>query len=71
MTVRGYKRAYSWICTRVIENLTDRFYQEHLDFRTGRGIFRHGLVSNQDGNCSTKFGIGILPVVQQQFGYHS
>ncbi len=26
-----------------VENMTDRFYREHLDFRTGRGTFRPGV----------------------------
>jgi iron complex outermembrane recepter protein len=26
-----------------VENITDRFYREHLDFRTGRGTFRPGV----------------------------
>ena len=25
-----------------VENLTDKFYQEHLDYRTGLGVFRRG-----------------------------
>lgn len=26
-----------------VENITDKFYREHLDFRTGRGMFRPGV----------------------------
>jgi outer membrane receptor protein involved in Fe transport len=26
-----------------VENITDRFYREHLDFRSGRGTFRPGV----------------------------
>lgn len=43
MDLRGYKRMNSWIWTGGVENLTDRFYQEHLDYRTGRGVFRPGI----------------------------
>ncbi len=41
-------RAFRTIAERIIltggiENLTDRFYQEHLDYRSGRGVFRPGI----------------------------
>jgi outer membrane receptor protein involved in Fe transport len=26
-----------------IENLTDKYYHEHLDLRTGRGVFQPGI----------------------------
>ena len=26
-----------------VENFTDKFYQEHLDYRTGRGVYRPGV----------------------------
>jgi outer membrane receptor protein involved in Fe transport len=26
-----------------VENITDRFYREHLDFRSGRGTYRPGV----------------------------
>ena len=26
-----------------VENLTDKFYREHLDLRTGRGVFQPGI----------------------------
>ncbi len=26
-----------------VENLTDAFYREHLDFRTGRGVYQPGI----------------------------
>jgi outer membrane receptor protein involved in Fe transport len=26
-----------------VENFTDRFYREHLDYRSGRGVFRPGI----------------------------
>ena len=26
-----------------VENFTDKFYREHLDFRSGRGVFRPGV----------------------------
>ncbi len=42
--IRGYWRA----CDNLtlisgVENLTDKFYQEHLDLRTGRGVFQPGI----------------------------
>jgi outer membrane receptor protein involved in Fe transport len=26
-----------------VENLTNKFYREHLDLRTGRGVFQPGI----------------------------
>lgn len=42
--LRGYTRAReNWLLTAGIENITNKFYREHLDFRTGRGVFRPGV----------------------------
>jgi outer membrane receptor protein involved in Fe transport len=31
------------LLTAGVENLGDRFYREHLDLRTGRGVFQPGV----------------------------
>ncbi len=42
--VRGYRRfGGGWLATGGIENVTDRFYREHLDYRSGLGVFRPGI----------------------------
>lgn len=42
--IRAFRNiADRFILTGGIENLTDRFYQEHLDYRSGRGVFRPGI----------------------------
>lgn len=42
--LRGFRRLNSnWLLTGGIENVGDRFYQEHLDYRTGLGVFRPGI----------------------------
>ncbi|MEZ6124853.1 MAG: TonB-dependent receptor [Planctomycetaceae bacterium] len=41
--IRGYRRCQNWLFTAGIENLTDKFYREHLDYRSGRGVFRPGI----------------------------
>ncbi|MFN3190555.1 MAG: TonB-dependent receptor [Aureliella sp.] len=44
MDVRGFRQIGSgWLATGGIENLTDRFYREHLDYRSGFGVFRPGI----------------------------
>ena len=42
--IRGYWQATDRL-TLVggVENLTDKFYREHLDLRTGRGVFQPGI----------------------------
>ncbi len=41
---RGYWRACENLTMFAgVENFTDRFYQEHLDYRSGRGVYRPGL----------------------------
>ena len=42
--VRGYYRPFEGLSLYAgVENLTNRFYREHLDYRTGRGIWQPGL----------------------------
>lgn len=40
-------RAYRWLgavlLTGGVENLTDKFYREHIDYRSGLGVFRPGI----------------------------
>ncbi len=44
LDVRGYKRIQErWLLTGGVENLTDRFYREHLDYRSGFGVYRPGV----------------------------
>jgi len=41
---RGYVRALENLTLFAgVENFTDRFYQEHLDYRSGRGVYRPGV----------------------------
>ena len=41
--LRAYGRRGPWLVTTGIENLTDKFYREHIDYRSGRGVFRPGI----------------------------
>lgn len=41
--IRTYHRVNQWLLTAGVENLTDKFYQEHIDFRPGRGVYRQGV----------------------------
>lgn len=42
--IRGFKRiGKNLLLTGGVENLTDRFYQEHLDYRSGLGVYRPGI----------------------------
>ncbi|MEO1616377.1 MAG: TonB-dependent receptor [Planctomycetota bacterium] len=41
--IRAYRAFSQWLFTFGIENFTDKFYQEHIDYRTGRGVFRPGI----------------------------
>ena len=38
-----YRPAPSWMLTAGVENLTNKFYREHLDYRSGRGVFQPGI----------------------------
>jgi outer membrane receptor protein involved in Fe transport len=41
--IRCYKRHGAWLFTAGVENLTDKYYREHLDYRTGLGVYRPGI----------------------------
>ncbi|NND96984.1 MAG: TonB-dependent receptor [Pirellulaceae bacterium] len=42
--IRGYWQATQHMTVVAgVENLTDKFYREHLDLRTGRGVFQPGI----------------------------
>ena len=42
--VRGFWRACEHLTLiSGVENFTDKFYREHLDYRTGRGVFQPGI----------------------------
>lgn len=41
--IRTYVRQGAWLLTSGFENLTDKFYREHLDYRSGRGVYRPGM----------------------------
>jgi outer membrane receptor protein involved in Fe transport len=44
LDLRGnWKVTKQWSMFAGIENLTDRFYREHLDLRTGRGVYQPGI----------------------------
>ncbi|MCS7467726.1 TonB-dependent receptor [Stieleria sp. ICT_E10.1] len=41
--IRTYRRFGALLITGGIENVTDKFYREHLDYRSGLGVFRPGI----------------------------
>lgn len=41
--IRFYLREGAWLFTSGFENLTDKFYREHLDYRSGRGVYQPGM----------------------------
>lgn len=41
--IRFYKKRGPWLFTAGVENFTDKNYREHLDYRSGRGVFRPGI----------------------------
>jgi iron complex outermembrane receptor protein len=41
--VSFFKRSGQWLFTAGVENFTDKYYREHLDYRSGRGVFRPGI----------------------------
>jgi outer membrane receptor protein involved in Fe transport len=44
--VRSYWQArQGLLLTLGVENMFDRYYREHLDLRTGRGVFQPGINS--------------------------
>ena len=44
MDIRGYRKLRpGMLATAGVENLADRYYREHLDYRSGLGVFRPGV----------------------------
>jgi hypothetical protein len=41
--LRGYRRFGDILLTGGVENLSDKFYREHIDYRSGLGVFRPGI----------------------------
>ncbi len=41
--IRTYLRSGSWLYTAGFENLTNKFYREHIDYRSGLGVFQPGM----------------------------
>ncbi|GAB5516278.1 TonB-dependent receptor [Rhodopirellula baltica] len=41
--IRTYRRLGSLLVTSGFENVTDKFYREHIDYRSGLGVFRPGF----------------------------
>ena len=41
--IRAFRRHGPWLLTAGIENFTDKNYREHLDYRSGLGVFRPGI----------------------------
>lgn len=41
--VRTYARMNQWLLTAGVENMTNKFYREHIDYRSGLGVFRPGV----------------------------
>ncbi|QDV65719.1 TonB-dependent receptor [Crateriforma conspicua] len=41
--LRTYARFNQWLVTAGVENLSDKFYREHIDYRSGLGVFRPGI----------------------------
>lgn len=41
--LRGYRRFGGWLLTGGVENLTNKFYREHIDYRSGLGVYRPGI----------------------------
>lgn len=41
--LRTYRRFNQWLITAGVENFTNKFYQEHIDYRTGLGVYRPGI----------------------------
>ena len=39
---RAFRRFGTWLLTLGGENLSDKFYREHIDYRSGLGVFRPG-----------------------------
>ncbi|MCA9141131.1 MAG: TonB-dependent receptor, partial [Planctomycetales bacterium] len=41
--IRSYLRYGSLLVTSGIENVTDKFYREHIDYRSGLGVYQPGI----------------------------
>lgn len=41
--LRTYARYNRWLFTAGVENMTNKHYQEHIDYRSGLGVFRPGI----------------------------
>ncbi|MEM7455566.1 MAG: TonB-dependent receptor [Planctomycetota bacterium] len=41
--IRTYRRWNQFLLTAGVENLGDKFYREHVDYRSGLGVFRPGV----------------------------
>ncbi|TWT91881.1 TonB-dependent receptor domain-containing protein [Neorhodopirellula pilleata] len=41
--IRTYQRLGALLVTSGFENVTDKFYREHIDYRSGLGVFRPGF----------------------------
>lgn len=41
--IRAYQRFGSLLVTSGIENVTDKFYREHIDYRSGLGVYQPGI----------------------------
>ncbi|MCC9645345.1 TonB-dependent receptor [Rhodopirellula sp. JC740] len=41
--IRTYRRFGSLLVTSGFENVTDKFYREHIDYRSGLGVYRPGF----------------------------
>ncbi|MEO1527409.1 MAG: TonB-dependent receptor [Planctomycetota bacterium] len=50
--VRAYRAVSQWLFTFGFENLGDKFYQEHVDYRTGLGVFRPGISAYMSAEIS-------------------
>lgn len=42
-SIRTYARLQRWLFTAGVENMTNKFYREHIDYRSGLGVFRPGV----------------------------
>ncbi|MEL6107340.1 MAG: TonB-dependent receptor [Planctomycetota bacterium] len=52
LDIRAYRAVSQWLFTFGVENLGDKFYQEHVDYRTGRGVFRPGIAGYMSAQLS-------------------
>lgn len=41
--IRTYRRLGSLLVTSGFENVTDKFYREHIDYPSGLGVYRPGF----------------------------